>query len=124
MAGSLRWFRYLDDAGIPYAVFRDESSTEVVNINADLTANIPTAVLPKNLIPRTIRFADPDNKASREIVVLSLARFVAINGTTAVVAGAGDIDVGITFTVRSKKGERITRIPITGDTGKTDGDNP
>lgn len=123
MAGSLRWFRYLDDAGVPYAVFRDESSTEVVNVAADLTAAIPTQVLPSNVVPRTISFKG-QNAEKRQITVLSLARFAAINGTTAIVVGDQDVDSGMTFTVSSKKGEKVTRIPRTADTGKLDGDNP
>ena len=124
MAGSLRWFRYVADDGVPYAVNRDESNTEIVNLVADTSAVIPTAVLPKNLTPRSIRYATPDGKATRDIIVLSLARFTAINGVTAITAGAGDIDSGFTFTVRSKKGETISRIPVTADSGKDDGDNP
>lgn len=124
MAGSLRWFRYVADDGVPYAVFRDESNTEIVNLVADTSAVIPTAVLPKNLIPRSIRYATPNGQATRDITVLTLARFTAINGVTAITAGSGDIDSGFTFTVRSKKGEQITRIPITADSGKDDGDNP
>jgi hypothetical protein len=124
MAGSLRWFRYVADDGVPYAVFRDESNTEIVNLVADTSAVIPTAVLPKNLIPRSIRYATPNGQATRDITVLTLARFTAINGVTAITAGDGDIDSGFTFTVRSKKGEQITRIPTTADSGKDDGDNP
>lgn len=124
MAGSLRWFRYLDDSGTPYAIFLDESITELVNIAADTTAAIPTLPLPKNVQPRFIRFDEPSGKVSRRAVALSLARYTALNGVTAILLGDNDIDSGITMTVSSKTGEKITRIPRTADTGKDDGDNP
>jgi hypothetical protein len=124
MAGSLRWFRYLDDGGTPYAVFLDESNTELANLSADTTATIPTLQLPKNVEPRYIRYKEAGGKISRKVTILSIARFAAINGTTAILLGDGDIDSGFTLTVSSKSGEKVTRIPRTADSGKDDGDNP
>jgi len=124
MAGSLKWFRYTADDGIPYGIFRDESTTELINVAADLTGAIPAAVLPSNLKPRTVRIKSPNGLAAREITILSVARYTALNGVTPVVMGANDIDTGLTFTVTSKRGERVSRLPNAVDTGKLDGDQP
>lgn len=125
MAGSLRWFSYVADNGASYAVFRDESNTEVVNRPSEHSGvSIPTNPLPNNIIPRSVRIKQPSGFAARDIIVLSPSRFAEINGTSAFLIGDGDIDSGVTFTVTSKNGEKVTRIPVTADTGKNDGDNP
>jgi hypothetical protein len=120
MAGGLKWFRYLDDGGVPYAVFADKSNTVLANVSGDLNADIPTLPLPKNVEPRYVRYKEAGGLVSRKVIILSIARFAAINGTTAILLGDGDIDSGFTLTVSSKRGEKISRIPRTADTGKTD----
>lgn len=124
MAGSIRWFRYTDDSGTPYAILRDESNTEIVNSGADVALSVPAVEIPKNLVPRTVRIAEPGGKISREITVLSVTRFNQLNGTVPIVLGEGDIDSGVTMTVKSKTGESFSRFPFSNDTGKDDGDNP
>jgi len=124
MAGSLKWFRYLADDGASYSINRDESTTELINVNADLSVAPPKDVLPANVKPRTVRIKSPNGLAAREITILSLERYNVLSGVTAVVMGANDVDTGLTFTVTSKRGERTSRIPSAVDTGKLDGDQP
>lgn len=128
MAGSLRYFKYVADDGQAYAIYRDESNIELFNTSGDAAAS-PAGLpaLPQNMRPRYVLARDALRLVTRKAVILTPARFNAINGSTdfSIDSEAGaDSDPGAVLNVTNKTGERIRRIPTSFDTGKTDGDNP
>jgi len=124
MAGSRRWFRYVADDGTAYAIERDESNVELVNLTADTTAAIPAATIPSNLSPRRVTLTNADSTVTRSIPILTLARYTALNGTPTFALNGFDVDDGENTNITSKTGEKLRRIPRTIDSGKNDGDNP
>ncbi len=129
MAGSLKWFRYVSDAGDSYAILADESNTELVNTAAALSqtgvATLPP--LPRRWKPRAVRLRSANGLINRLCVVLTQAQYASLNGATdfALDSTAGaEADPGAQVSLSYKVPERLGRLPRLGDTGKIDGDNP
>jgi hypothetical protein len=134
MAGSLKYFKYTDDAGVPYSVNIDESNAEATVGGVVLClprtaahANIPTklkkrflnAYLTSNpLVKRKFWVGNP--LAIPQI--LAGGAFLA----GAYPAAADTATVPVPWTITSYRGEKNSPPPAlnttSGDTGLTDGD--
>lgn len=121
--GSQRDFDYIDDAGVTWGIRVDESNTELVN-TAGIGAATAVNRLPPNIRPRKVIVTDITGTIKRECTVLSLARYTALNGATALELSAQDSNATTSVRVEQKIPEKITRIIKNFDTGLNDGDNP
>ena len=121
MAGSRKTVAYAADDGNSYCISVDESNIELI-MGAQVPANTSFPALPKGTTPRFVRIEDITGKIKRTIPVLTQARWLALNGATALTLGAGDIDSGTAVRVRNKGSEVNRFIPRDFDTGKDDGD--
>lgn len=128
MAGSLRWFAYTRDDGTVNGVFLDESNTELTNLSTD--TNISAAglePLPKGISPRYVILSDLSGNINRKAVILSQARYSALDSATDFqLTATNNSGVSATYTVSPilKNAETIRRQPRAFDTGLNDGDNP
>jgi len=122
MAGSNRFFAYVDDLGELWAVNRDESATEEVNgTAAAVTPASGTPILTGkgHIEPRYLNYNSSDGLYRRKIIFLS--------NTTAALASAPvsitlDAEGGtIALQLTSYVGERRRYVPNS-DTRQTDGD--
>lgn len=121
MAGSRKTVQYDADNGSSYCISVDESNVELI-MGAQVLANGSFPALPRGTFARYVRVQDATGLIKRKIPVLTVARFTALNGSTALTLGAGDIDSGTAVRVRNK-GSEVTRfIPSDFDSGKQDGD--
>lgn len=120
MAGSRKTVEYVDDAGTSRCISVDESNILLI-MGAPVPASGAFPALLQGQKVRRVRVEDISGKIKRSIPVLTLARFVALNGTTALTLAIGDIDLGTDVRVRSKVAEKNTFIPRSYDTGKDDG---
>ena len=121
MAGSRKTVQYDADNGSSYCISVDESNIELI-MGAQVLANGSFPALPRGTFARYVRVQDATGLIKRKIPVLTVARFTALNGSTALTLGAGDIDSGTAVRVRNK-GSEVTRfIPSDFDSGKQDGD--
>ena len=121
MAGSRKTVQYDADNGSSYCISVDESNVELI-MGAQVLANGSFPALPRGTFARFVRVQDATGLIKRKIPVLTVARFTALNGSTALTLGAGDIDSGTAVRVRNK-GSEVTRfIPSDFDSGKQDGD--
>jgi hypothetical protein len=116
MVGSLRDFRYVDDAAQNWAIRLDESNTESASGGAAAAAP-PTYGIPRNLKPRYGIFRSVDGLVTRKAVFLTPAAYAAATSTTTVDAG------GVTCSLVYKRGE-VLKLYHANDTGLIDGDNP
>jgi hypothetical protein len=129
MAGSLRFFNYKDDAGVPMGLRLDESNTEKVNSIVDL-GNTVTAGLrgrPQGFQPRHIFIQSDNNLINRKCTVLSAAQYnsLAVGAQFLLTAGGWDgVAADTVVTIRRKVPERLRNQPWQGDSGQLDGDNP
>jgi hypothetical protein len=121
--GSQRDFDYIDDAGVTWGLRLDESNTELVNTTGTGAATA-TNRLPPNVKPRKVTVTDVTGTIKRECTVLSLARYTALTGSTALELPSTDSNATTSVRVEVKQPERITRIIKNFDTGLNDGDNP
>lgn len=121
MAGSRKTVAYTGDNGSQYCISVDESNIELI-MGAQVPASGAYPALPKGTKPRFVRVEDLTGKIKRTIPVLTLTRFTALTGATALTLGSGDIDSGTDVRVRTKVGEKNRFIPRNYDTGKDDGD--
>ena len=121
MAGSRKTVTYIADDGGSYCISVDESNIELI-MGAQVPASGAFPALPKGTFPRYVRIQDATGLIKRKIPVLTAARFTALNGSTVLVLGAGDIDSSVAVRVRNK-GSEVTRfIPSDFDSAKQDGD--
>lgn len=121
MAGSRKTVAYVADTGDTYCIQVDESNIELI-MGAQVPASASFPALPSGTEPRFVRVESELGLVKRTIPVLTLARYTALTGATALTLGAGDIDSGTAVRVRNKTGEKNRFIPRDYDTGKTDGD--
>lgn len=121
MAGSRKTVLYVADNGNQHTISVDESNIELI-MGAQVPANGAFPALPKGTEARFVRIQDESGLIQRKIPVLTLARFLALNGATPLTLGAGDIDEGVEVRVRNKTQEKNRFIPRDFDTGKDDGD--
>lgn len=126
--GSKRWFRYVSDDGVPRAVERDESNTELVNVAADVNASVAGLFpLPKGIKPRSVILESADGLISRECVILNPDRYNALNNATNFLLTAANfsgVAVDTPTSIVRKNPEIARRQPRTSDSGQLDGDNP
>jgi len=121
MAGSRKTVKYTADNGNDHCISVDESNIELI-MGAQVPASGAYPALPKGTVPRMVRIEDQTGTIKRTIPVLTLARFTALTGSTALTLAAGDPDSGTAVRVRNKIAEKNRFIPRDYDTGKTDGD--
>jgi hypothetical protein len=121
MAGSRKTVQYTADSGANYCIMVDESNIEMI-MGAQVPANGSYPKPPEGTKPRFVRVEDQTGKIKRKIPVLTLARYTALTGATALTLPLGDIDATVAVRVRTKHGEENTFIPRDYDTGKDDGD--
>lgn len=128
MSYSRRWFRYLDDAGNPFAIQADESNVELINDVASTASNVNALnPLPKGIKPRKVYLQDPTGTIARVIPVLTQAQYAALNvgaNYTLTANGFAGVQADTPVQIRRKDPELERRQPFTGDTGLIDGDNP
>lgn len=134
MAGSLKYFRYTDDAGVPYSINVDESNAEAtvggIALCLPRTAahpNIPTKLKKRYL--NAYVTATPAIK--RKFWVGNPLAIPQILAGGAFLAGAyptaaDAATVAVAWTISSYRGEKNSPPPAlnttSGDTGLTDGD--
>lgn len=122
--GSLRDFNYVDDNAEVWAVRLDESNTELVNLAAQTGVCVATNRLPQNIKLRQVFLTNEDGTVKRSAVVLTLARYGAINGTTPFELSAQDSNATTAMRIERKVPEKRTLLPKSFDTGLNDGDQP
>jgi hypothetical protein len=110
-----------DDGTTQYCINVDESNVEMI-MAATVSPNASKPRPPQGFKPRFVVVKDATTLIVRTIPVLTLARFTALNGATALELGAGDGDDGVAVRVFSKTGEKQRNPPKDFDTGRTDGD--
>lgn len=126
MSGSRRWFRYVDDEGTAYAINRDESNTELVNLAADYNLGVAGLdPLPQGVKPRYVTLSSVSGEISRDCFVLTPTRYAALN--TAInflltAANFSGVSSDTTVSLILKQPEISRRLPKNGDTGLNDGD--
>lgn len=119
--GSRKTVTYVADDGTSYCISVDESNIELI-MGAQVPASGAFPALPRGTFARYVRVQDATGLIKRKIPVLTAARFTALNGSTVLTLGAGDIDSGTAVRVRNK-GSEVTRfIPSDFDSAKQDGD--
>ena len=122
MAGSRIDVLYTHDDGTTQSCINvDESNIEMI-MGAQQTPNSSKDRPPSNLEVRHVVVKDVTGTISRRIPVLTLTRYSALNGATALTLGAVDSDSAVDVRVSSKTGEKQRRIPRNYDSGRTDGD--
>ena len=121
MAGSRKTVAYTADSGSLFCISVDESNVELI-MGATVLASGAYPALPKGTSARFVRVESELGLTKRKIPVLTLARYTALDGTTSLTLGAGDIDSGTAVRVRNKTGEKNRFIPRDYDTAKLDGD--
>jgi hypothetical protein len=122
MAGSNRFFVYVDDIGDSWAILRDEGSTELVNgTAADIVpaTNAPILMGKSPIEPRYINYNSSDGLHRRKVVLLANTT-TALSNAPAVVTF--DTETGpVEMQRTSYVGERRRFVPQT-DTRQLDGD--
>lgn len=121
MSGSRKSVAYVADNGNTHCIQVDESNIELI-MGAQVVATGAYPKLPQGTFARFVRIQDATGLIKRKIPVLTIARFTALNGSTALTLGAGDIDSGTDVRVRNKGSEVTRYIPSDFDSGKQDGD--
>lgn len=122
MAGSKKYFVYTTDNGIDFALLADESNTEAVNAGTQDYADgisIPYE-LPRNIRPRKLIYANP--LRTRKITCYALTTAIFSGAPIGVPTIDDPITAGQTLTLVDAVPEERKRIPISIDTGLTDGD--
>ena len=122
MAGSKKYFVYTTDAGTDFALLADESNTEALNGGTQDYADGVSILyeLPRNVRPRRVIYANAAK--TRKITCYALTETIfdgAVAGVPTItdpIAGTGSLSIV------SIRPEEIKRIPISIDTGLTDGD--
>jgi len=122
MAGSKKYFVYTLDDGSDYALLADESNTEAVNGGTQDYADGITIryTLPKNVRPRRLIYGSPDG--NRKITCYALTQTIYNGAPAAVPTIADPITPANTLTLIDIQPETFKQIPISIDTGLTDGD--
>lgn len=110
-----------DDGTTTYCINADESNLEMI-MGATLTPNATRPRPPQGFSPRFVIVKDETGTISRKIPVLTLARFSALSGSTALTLATVDSDAGTDVRVTSKTGEKQRKSPRDFDSGRTDGD--
>lgn len=130
MAGSLKYFVYVDDFGGLWAIKRDESNIEnmlTTTFDSDLTtADIGTVryEMPQNITPRFATFASTSTVKTKKITVPRPADYqdLFLGGGTTTVNSFVDALTGETFVLQSLTSESVTPVVVAYDTGLNDGD--
>jgi len=129
MAGSLRLFRYTNDAGADFSLKMDESNGEATIGGVTLMRNRVAAspYPPQGFKPRyinAINNADPNIK--RKFLVGNPLAIAQINASAAMLASTYPGQTPSSWSYNSIRGERARLVPpistTGGDTGLTDGD--
>jgi len=122
MAGSKKYFVYTTDQAADFALLADESNTEAVNGGTQDYAdgvNI-TYEIPKNIRPRYAEYVNAAGTRKIKCYALTETIFdgipVGVPTITDPIAGTG------TLSLKRLVPERLKRLPISIDTGLTDGD--
>lgn len=124
MAGSRKWFKYVDDAGATWALQADESNAEAVNgTTQDYVAGdvgTVTNAVPRNVKMRTATYGN-ENGRSLTIPVLTLSLYTALpTGVTSIPDPIGGTTVANLQFLRKRPEVRM--FPRPDDTGLNDGD--
>lgn len=122
MAGSKKYFVYTTDTGVDFALLADESNTEAVNGGTQDYADGVSVLyeLPRNVRPRRVIYGNA--AGTRKITCYALTETIfdgvvaGVPSITDPIAGSGSL------TIIAIKPEELRRIPISIDTGLTDGD--
>lgn len=122
MAGSKKYFVYTADDGTDFALLADESNTEALNGSTQDYADGVTVIweLPRNLKPRRVIYGNA--AGTRRITCYALTETIfdgAVAGVPTItdpIAGTGTLSI-VQIMPETRK-----RIPISIDTGLTDGD--
>lgn len=124
MAGSIKAFVYVDDAGASYGIRLDESNTEAVNgADGDLDqANTSTIGLPRNIKPRELFYASPNRNRTIRCVVLTQATYGDIVSGTNSQTIPDPIQPGEPALQLLRANGEKRQILFGFDTGLTDGD--
>jgi len=126
MAGSIKWFEYVTDLAVKFALSMDESNGEIIG-NQDVDATIPQYGVPVNVKPRQIIYASDDKRITRRIPVSTQAAFVNDANTPPTMVypltnpETGAVVGHVTLRRIGRSPERIRTI-TSGDTGLNDGD--
>lgn len=123
MAGSNRFFLYIDDLGRDWAINRDESSTELVNgAAATVVPSTAASILigKGSIEPRYLNYNSANGLLRRKVVFLSNTPEALASAPVviSVPTEAGALSLQLTSYV----GERQRFVPQT-DTRQTDGDS-
>jgi hypothetical protein len=122
MAGSRIDALYVaDDGTTSYSIQVDESNIEMIT-GSQVAPNASFPRAPQGFKTRFVVVKDATGLISRKIPVLTLARYTALTGSTALTLPAVDGDVGTSVRVFTKTGERQRRAPKNFDTNRIDGD--
>jgi hypothetical protein len=129
MSGSLRWFRYVSDAGTAYSVRLDESNSEALLGTTPLMQNRTAAhpLPPKGFKLRYINaFNTADPNIKRKFYLGSSAAVAQVAAGAALTAATYPGQTASAWTYTSIRGEKSPIAPplntTSGDTGLTDGD--
>jgi hypothetical protein len=135
MAGSLKYFKYVDDQGAAFSINIDESNAEATVGGVPLCVS-RTASHPRRPMGHKMRYAlafcnGTPNIRRRFWVgnplaipqILASAAFLAQAGTN----NNNTAQTAVPWTITRYKGEQVSPVPpldvLTGDTGLTDGDS-
>ena len=110
-----------DDGSTTYCINVDESNIEMI-MGAAVTPNATRPRPPQGFKPRFVIVGDVTGLIKRRIPVLTLARYAALTGSTALALAAVDSDVATSVRVFDKTGEKQRKAPKDFDSGRTDGD--
>lgn len=110
-----------DDGATQYCINVDESNIEMI-MAAAVTPNATKPRPPQGFKVRFVTVGDVTGTIKRKIPVLTLARYAALTGSTALALAAVDSDVSTSVRVYDKTGEKQRRAPKDFDSGRTDGD--
>lgn len=121
MAGSKKYFVYTTDAGVDFALLADESNTEAINGGTqDYADGVSIQYeLPRNIKPRRLIYANATK--TRKITCYALTSAIFAGAPVAVASIADPFQAGVLNLVDIIPEER-KRLPISIDTGITDGD--
>ena len=128
MSGSIRGFRYLTDSGETLSVNRDESNTELVNAPVITQSGVGgLKKLYSGYRPRAVVLENSERTIKRTCVVLTQTAYNLITQSQNYLATAANfsgVSEDTPLFVTQKIPERITRQPVSFDSGLNDGDNP
>lgn len=122
---SSRYYPYIADNGTTYAIYRDESNTEMVSSAANAKNIVSgTLGLPKGWDARNVVVQNAAGQ-QKTCYVLTQAEYATIvTGQSFVGTVESGVAAGTSWVCVRKNPETQRRQPVTIDTGLNDGDQP